>query len=157
MAGLIAGALKSVSVPVQDAALARESSDAFTNFVGSKHGRLTVRLLDQESGEQVEATVPSAALRMLAEALAEMAEGRSIAFVPLDTELSTQQAAGLLGVSRPYLIKLLEQGRMPFRKVGEQRRIRYRDLLDYVKTYQQEATAALNEAAGEDQRHGLYE
>ncbi len=116
-----------------------------------------MRLQDQQTGEQVEATIPTAVVRLLAEALTEMAEGHSVTLVPLHAELSTQQAADLLGVSRPYFIKLLEQGKMPYRKVGEQRRVRYHDLLAYIRAYQQEATAALDEMAAEAQRLGLYE
>jgi excisionase family DNA binding protein len=77
--------------------------------------------------------------------------------VPLQAELSTQQAAELMGVSRPYFVKLLEQGRIPFRKVGEQRRVRYQDLLRYLEEYQREAAAAVSEMSAEAQRLGFYE
>jgi excisionase family DNA binding protein len=58
-----------------------------------------------------------------------MSDGKSVDIVPEDTELSTQQAAGILNVSRPFIIKLLEQGRMPFKKVGKHRRILLQDVL----------------------------
>jgi excisionase family DNA binding protein len=63
--------------------------------------------------------------RVPADVLARMAEGKAVTLVPLHAELSTQQAAELMGMSHPYFIKLLEQGKMPFCKVGEQRRVLY--------------------------------
>ena len=86
-----------------------------------------------------------------------MADGHLVTLVPLQAELSTQQAAELMGVSRPYFVKLLEQGEIPFRKVGEQRRVRYQDLLRYLDEYQRTATTALAEMTAEAQALGLYE
>ncbi len=77
--------------------------------------------------------------------------------VPLKAEFSTQQAAEMIGVSRPYFIKLLEQGKIPFRKVGEQRRVRSADLSSYIRAYQQQATAALDGMAADAQALNLYE
>ena len=114
-------------------------------------------MLVDVSGEEVEARVPAAALRVFAAALAQMAEGHPVTLVPFQAELSTQQAAELMGVSRPYFVKLLEQGRIPFRKVGEQRRVRYRDLLRYLEEYQRDAAAAVSALTAEAQALGLYE
>jgi excisionase family DNA binding protein len=119
--------------------------------------RSRLRLEDPRTGKQIEATVPSVAVRVLAEVLSQMAEGNPVTLVSLQAELSTQQAADLLGVSRPYVVKLLEKGTIPFRKVGEQRRVRYRDLLRYMEEYQAQARAALDEMTAEAQRLGLYE
>lgn len=157
MSGLLAGAVKAVSLPSRDTAAARESSAAIAEFVASDERRLTVRFLDQKTGEQLDADVPLAAIRLLAAALSQMADGHSVTLVPLDAELSTQQAADLLRVSRPYFVKLLEERKIPFRKVGEHRRVRCNDLLAYIKTYQDEAAAALDEMASEAQRAGFYE
>lgn len=158
MATLLAGPIQSISLPEQEAGLARQSSDTLAHFVTKEETPpLTLRLENQQTGEQIEATVPAVAVRVLAQILAKMAEGHPVTLVPLQAELSTQQAAELLGVSRPYFIKLLEAGKMPYRKVGEQRRVRYADLLRYIQEYRQAATAALDEMAAEAQRLGLYE
>ncbi len=65
-----------------------------------------------------------------------MAEGKSIALLPSDAAISTQQAAELLNVSRPHLVKLLESGKIPFRKAGSHRRIVVADLLAYQENLQ---------------------
>ena len=63
-----------------------------------------------------------------------MSEGKSITIVPTDSEVSTQQAAEMLNVSRPHLIKLLENNTIPFKKVGSHRRILQKDLITYEKS-----------------------
>lgn len=149
--------LKPFALPACEAQGARESSIAIAGFVHGEEQTITLRLLDQRTGEQVEAPVAATALRLLTQALAEMADGHAVALLPVDTELSTQQAADLLGVSRPYVVKLLEEGRIPYRKVGAQRRVRSEALRRYVKDYQNHAGQALADMAAEAQRLGLYE
>jgi excisionase family DNA binding protein len=157
MTNLITGPAEAVSLPEEEAGLARDTSLALAGFVHDDEQHLRLRLEDPESGKTVEVSVPAAALRLMAKALASMAEGHSVTLLPLDAELSTQQAADLLGVSRPYFVKLLEEGRIPFRKVGAQRRVRLEALRHYIANYQQEASAALEEMTADAQRAGLYE
>lgn len=88
-----------------------------------------VRIKIEESGEFI--TVPKKALSLLITILSNMSEGKSITLIPTDSEVSTQQAADILSVSRPHLVKLLEVGTIPFRKVGSHRRILLRDLIAY--------------------------
>src|SRR5207247_2761049 len=151
------GPIHPISLPEPEQGLARSSSESLTPLLAGNAEPVTLRFANPRSGEEVEATLPAAALRVLAAALAQMAEGHPVTLVPLQAELSTQQAAGLMGVSRPYFVKLLEQGRIPFRKVGEQRRVRYQDLLRYLEEYQRDAAAAVSEMTAEAQALGLYE
>jgi 3,4-dihydroxy 2-butanone 4-phosphate synthase/GTP cyclohydrolase II len=78
-----------------------------------------------------DAIVPRAAFRLLIEVLSQMARGNVVAVTPIQADLTTQQAAELLGVSRPHLVKLLESGYLPFRKVGAHRRVLFSDLAAY--------------------------
>ncbi len=84
-----------------------------------------------------------------------LASGEPVVVVPLEAELTTQQAADLLGISRPYLIRLLEEGKIPYRKVGTHRRIRARDLLAYKERSRREGERILKELTEEAQELGL--
>lgn len=77
--------------------------------------------------------VPLKALRLLAEILKQTSHGRSVSIVSIATELTTQAVAELLGCSRPHVIKLLELGKIKFTKVGKHRRIRYDDVVNYMR------------------------
>ena len=88
-----------------------------------------VKIKIQESGEFL--TIPKKALTFLTAIIQNMAEGKSISIVPSDSELSTQQAADMINVSRPHLIKLLESKQIPFKKVGSHRRVLLMDIMEY--------------------------
>jgi excisionase family DNA binding protein len=93
-----------------------------------------VKIKIQETGEFI--TIPKKALSLLITILSNMSEGKSITIIPTDSEVSTQQAADMLNVSRPHLVKLLENNTIPFKKVGSHRRILLRDLITYEKSLQ---------------------
>jgi excisionase family DNA binding protein len=88
-----------------------------------------VEIVIEEKGESLK--VPKKAFSLLLDILENMAEGKSVTLIPSDTQVSTQQAADLLSVSRPHLVKLLEEGKIPFKKVGTHRRIEWKDILEY--------------------------
>lgn len=90
-----------------------------------------VRLVVDKDGEEL--IVPRSVLELLARILAHMAAGHGVSVVPAHAELTTQQAADLLNVSRPYLIGLLEAGEIEYRKVGRHRRVAAASLLDYMR------------------------
>jgi excisionase family DNA binding protein len=95
--------------------------------------------------------LPAAAVRLLFELLATMAEGHAVTLIPVHAELTTQQAADLLGVSRPFLVKELESGRLAHRKVGTHRRVLFRDLMVYKRAHEATRVEALGELAGQAQ------
>jgi excisionase family DNA binding protein len=86
-----------------------------------------------EAGTQDALVIPRATAVMFAQILDLLAQGRGVQIFPREVELSTQHAADMLNVSRPYLIGLLEGGKIPFRKVGRHRRIRFEDLMVYKR------------------------
>lgn len=89
-------------------------------------------------------SIPKKALSLLFDILSNMAEGKSITLVPSDTELSTQQAADMLNVSRPHLVKILEAGEIKFRKTGTHRRIELKNLIEYDSKIRQNRKEKLN-------------
>ena len=82
----------------------------------SEAGGLPVKLVAHGAGSTV--TVPREALRLLVDVLAQIADSNAVTVAPVHAELTTQQTADLLNVSLPYLVKLLEEGKIPFRRVG---------------------------------------
>jgi excisionase family DNA binding protein len=75
--------------------------------------------------------VPLKTLKLLAKILKATSQGKPVSIVPIATEMTTQAAAEILGCSRPHLVKLLEEGKIPFTKVGKHRRLRYDDVASY--------------------------
>lgn len=137
-------------VPTErDSKVAETSSRILADHLG-RRSVVKMRLVG-EAGE-TEITVPAAAAELFAEVLAEMAKGNAVALTPIHAELTTQEAAGLLNVSRPHLVTLLEKGELPFRKVGTHRRIAASDLLAYKARAQVARAKDLDELAAEAQK-----
>jgi excisionase family DNA binding protein len=108
-----------------------------------------------EHGAEDPLILPREAVSLLAFILAQAAEGRGITIIPSNAELTTQQAADMLNVSRPYLIKLLETGEIPYRLVGKHRRITYEDLQEYKRRDDARRRAAADELAELGQDLGI--
>lgn len=119
-------------------------------------GPATVRVLMDEPSEQ-QIVLPRQAARLLADMLTELANGNAVSLVPLQAELTTQQAADLLGVSRPYLVTLLEDGKIAHRRVGNRRRVPVADLLRYKDVQDAETRAAVAALTEEAEALGLYD
>lgn len=137
-----------------DVALAEASSRVLAQHVPPQPADVQLRLV--EDGQDTEVvTVPSAALTLFLRLLKEMARGHAVTLVPLHTELTTRQAAEVLNVSRPFLIRLLEDGHLPYRKVGTHRRVQLRDVLAYKARTDADRRTALDELTAEAQRLGL--
>ncbi len=99
--------------------------------------------------------LPRQALVLLKDILAEMAQGNAVTIVPTHAELTTQEAANILNVSRPHLVKLLENGEILFCKVGTHRRIKYKDLINYKNKRFNQSQNALDELANQAQEYDM--
>jgi excisionase family DNA binding protein len=117
--------------------------------------RSSLELRDAGTGETL--TLPPSAERALLQILEEMGRGRAIAITPVGAELSTQQAADILNVSRPYIAKLVDEGALPARKVGPHRRLLLSDVLAYKKTMYAEQARSMEELAALTSELGLYD
>jgi excisionase family DNA binding protein len=113
---------------------------------------LQLRLLDDPSATL---TLPPSAARMLIQILEEMARGNAVTLIPVHAELTTQEAADMLNISRPSLIQLLDQNMIEYRRVGKHRRIRFEALMAYQRRMDAERRAVLAELAAYDQDLGL--
>jgi excisionase family DNA binding protein len=104
----------------------------------------TLRLIDNNT----DLTVPVKAIHMLADILNQMALGNAISIIPIHTELTTQQTADMLNVSRPFLIKkILDTGQLKFHKAGNRRKIFFKDLMAYKEQQKKESADILAELA----------
>lgn len=130
----------------EDRKLAAESCRQLAASIG-KGESAQLRLID---GDEV-ITVPVSAMRMLVDILAHMAEGEAIVLIPQDAELTTQQAADFLNVSRPFFVKMLEEGKLAFHKVGSHRRVYFKDLVIFKDQSMGERREALDELAKQAQ------
>ncbi len=131
----------------ESSALARASAEELSRLLGQMpHAERAQVKLDGS-----DLILPRQALALLRDLLVEMAQGNAVTIVPTHAELTTQEAANLLNVSRPYLVKLLENGDIPFTKAGTHRRIRYQDLMTYREQRMLESKSALDELTAQAQ------
>jgi excisionase family DNA binding protein len=113
-----------------------------------------IQIVDQHQQSHV-IELPTAALRMLLNILTELSEGNAVKIVPIHAELTTQETADLLNVSRPHVVKLLEQGHIKFHKVGKHRRVLYADVLAYQQQQKQNSIEAMSELMSQAQALGM--
>ena len=135
-------------------AAARVAVDALRAVQGVA-GRTVVCLGTVAGDGEVTIALPDEAVRVLVRVLAHMADGDAVTVLPVHAELTTQEAADFLSVSRPHVVKLVEMGALPFRKVGTHRRVLLSDLLEYQQRDQARRRAVLDELTREAQELGL--
>ncbi|MCE9531730.1 MAG: excisionase family DNA-binding protein [Planctomycetes bacterium] len=154
MTSLISENFETVAPSEADALLARESSRRLaTHKIGKRSGVRIQLLNDGEEAETV--AVPTSALRVFLHLLTEMSHGNAVTLIPTHAEITTQQAADLLNVSRPYLVKLLDERKIPCRTVGKNRRVRFDDLMAYKRKDDEARAKILDQLTAEAQELGM--
>ena len=125
--------------------LAKECGPALSRLLKKHTRRLRVQFDHQTI------SIPASAVRLLASILNEMAHGNAVALTPIHAELTTQQAADLLNVSRPHVVRLIEEGAIPARMVGTHRRVRFADVMQYKRQNRDARLNALEELSTQAQ------
>ncbi len=119
------------------------------------HSKLPLDLRVMNLVKEPTVRIPPSAARLLIQILDEMSRGNAVKLIPVRAELTTQEAANMLNMSRPTLIQLLNEGKIEFRKVGTHRRIRLESIASYKRRLDAERLAALAELSAYDQQLGL--
>jgi excisionase family DNA binding protein len=136
-----------------DIQMAQQASRMLAAYTSTRK-ELHIELKD-EGGKAQPMLLPPSVVRMMQRILTEMAEGNAITILPIHAELTTQEAADFLNVSRPFIVTQLEAQKIPFRKVGAHRRIQVQDLIHYKQEIDKSRLSALDELTKEAQRLDL--
>jgi excisionase family DNA binding protein len=135
----------------KEVALAEASMKVLASYIEYNKTPLTLQLV-KEGRAKTQITLPPSALKLLLDILGQISEGNAIAVLPVHAELTTQEAADLLNISRPYLVQLLEKHKLPFRKVGSKRRLLIKDVLQYKADIDQARLKVLRELTEQAQK-----
>jgi excisionase family DNA binding protein len=149
----VAESLLSRSLPTPtEAKQAKEASRVLSSRLRSKSA-LRFRVVGVPADETF--SIPASAIKMLVGILDEMGRGNAVTIIPVRPELTTQEAADMLGISRPSLVQLLDEGKIEFGKAGTHRRVRFESLMGYKRQVHADRLAALNELSAYDQEIGI--
>ncbi|MCF8237360.1 MAG: helix-turn-helix domain-containing protein [Saprospiraceae bacterium] len=135
----------------EDQKLAKESVRILSTFHKQNMAKGSLVQLFMEDKTNVKVVIPRSVYQLMETILEFMSQGKAISILPAETELTTQQAAEMLHVSRPHIVKLLESGEIPFIKVGSHRRIRLQDLQSYRQKLQKKQQFAMEKLAKQGQ------
>jgi excisionase family DNA binding protein len=138
-----------------DAATAERAARRISDYLASHPNDELVEVLPEVGGEDA-LVIPRPTVIMLAQILDALGHGMGVQIIPKEAELTTQQAADMLNVSRPYLIKLLDSEKIPYRRVGRHRRITFEALVDYKRRDDLKRRAVADALADLSQERGLY-
>jgi excisionase family DNA binding protein len=136
--------------------LASQALEAISAFIANPPDTITLAILDPAM-QDTHITIPRGMFQLMVNVLQSVSRGEPVTILPHSAELTTQEAADTLRVSRPYLVKLLDEGTIPSRKVGIYRRVLLQDILHYQKTEKQRQSAIMSELTKEAQDMGLYD
>ncbi len=147
-----------VQLSDHDAKLLAQASRLMSEVLDRSGARRIALVEEKADGSDIaRLEVPPATLRLLSQILALMARQQTFVLYPESSELTTKQAAEVLGVSRPFLIRVLEAGEIPYRKVGRHRRVLMKDVLAYKHSMQVKRRAVLDELVKASEDMGGYD
>ena len=148
---MINTALSDVTLPgKKEVEAATHGQRALAKFLDTAPRTQHIQVFDEQAqAHQIE--VPTSALRLLLDILSELSNGNAVRVVPIHAELTTQEAADLLNVSRPHLVKLLEDGVLPYHKTGKHRRVRFEHLMHFKSERDRASEIAMEELAKQAQ------
>lgn len=135
--------------------LAQRGQRELAAYLSTKLQTQRISIVDEDDKTHT-IELPTSAMTMLMEILGELAAGNAVQIVPVHAELTTQEAANILNVSRPHMVKLLEEGKLPFHKIGRHRRVLFADLMEYKKRRENESLNAMQALADQAQDTGIY-
>ena len=138
----------------EEVALARESGRALSAYLQMRSETQQIEIFDDQ-GTAHPVRVPISALRLLVDVLTQIGQGNAVSIIPVHAELTTQEAADVLNVSRPHLVKLLESKEIAFHKTGTHRRVRYQDVIAYKERIDVQRRQALDALAEQAQALGM--
>ena len=138
----------------QEQLAARESYESLVSSIGLLQNNLA-EIEISETGKRIR--IPVSVLKLLVQILKEISQGNPVTVVPEATEITTQAASEVLGCSRPHVVRLLEEGKIPYSKVGKHRRIRYDDLMSFKKKMKVSQKKKLQDLMKLDEESGLYD
>jgi excisionase family DNA binding protein len=134
----------------EEVVLARDSGRALSAFLATRAETQKIEIFD-DKGAAHPVRLPVSALRLLVDVLTEIGEGNAVSIIPIHADLTTQEAADVLNVSRPFFVQLLERGDIPFHKIGTHRRVRYQDVIAYKARIDADRQRALDALAAQAQ------
>ena len=147
MLALLDQAYEPITADETEAVIAKKAAERLAAFAEADQD-ITVHV---EGAAKIAVPLPAKAVKMMLTVLLAMAERKPVSMIPHEAELTTKQVADFLNVSRPFLIQLLEQKKLPFRLVGTHRRIRFEDVLRFKENIDAERHKVLDQLAAEGQ------
>tara|TARA_R110001606_G_scaffold126693_2_gene260507 strand:+ start:1320 stop:1775 length:456 start_codon:yes stop_codon:yes gene_type:complete len=134
--------------------VAIQSYDALSSVIKELKSKNPEIEID-ETQERIK--IPLSALKLLGEILEAMSKGKPFSLVPMATEVTTQKAAEILGCSRPHFVKLLEEGKIDFTKVGKHRRVKFEDVMQHKRKMKEAQKKHIINIMQSDEEIGLYD
>lgn len=138
----------------EEAALAKQSSQQLSAFLETRDDSQALSINDAQGVAHV-VNMPVSALRLLVDVLTQLGEGNTVKLVPVHAELTTQEGADMLNMSRPTFVKLLDDKHIPFSKSGNRRKVRYTDVQNYKQQLETQRLKTLAKLSALDQELGM--